>query len=66
MSDNRKRLKMYADLTGDSKKQRIKSLCDNKMYLEYGTRFMSSQPFVRPALEEQEKQFKSDLEKLMR
>ena len=35
-------------------------------YLEYGTRFMEAQPFVKPALEEQEKQFKSDLEKLMR
>lgn len=35
-------------------------------YLEYGTRFMEAQPFVRPALEEQEKKFKSDLEKLMR
>lgn len=35
-------------------------------YLEYGTRFMDAQPFVKPSLEEQEKKFKSDLEKLMR
>ena len=35
-------------------------------YLEYGTRFMAAQPFVRPALEEQAEQFKSDLQKLMR
>lgn len=35
-------------------------------YLEYGTRFMDAQPFVRPALEEQAQQFKSDLQKLMR
>lgn len=35
-------------------------------YLEYGTRYMEAQPFVRPSLEEQEKKFKSDLEKLMR
>lgn len=33
-------------------------------YLEYGTRFMEAQPFVRPALEEQGKEFKSDLQKL--
>lgn len=35
-------------------------------YLEYGTRFMEAQPFVRPALEEQAQQFKRDLEKLVR
>lgn len=35
-------------------------------YLEYGTRFMEAQPFVKPALDEQEKKFKKDMEKLMR
>lgn len=35
-------------------------------YLEYGTRFMDAQPFVRPALNEQKGKFKSDLEKLVR
>ena len=35
-------------------------------YLEYGTRFMEAQPFVRPALEEQTAQFKSDMQKLVR
>ena len=35
-------------------------------YLEYGTRFMEAQPFVRPALEEQSKKFKSDMQKLVR
>lgn len=35
-------------------------------YLEYGTRFMEAQPFVRPALEEQAEQFKSDMQKLVR
>lgn len=35
-------------------------------YLEYGTRFMESQSFVRPALDEQKRQFFDDLEKLMR
>ena len=33
-------------------------------YLEYGTRFMDAQPFVRPAFEEQEQKFKSDMRKL--
>lgn len=35
-------------------------------YLEYGTRFMTAQPFVAPALDEQKKQFLSDMEDLVR
>ena len=35
-------------------------------YLEHGTRFMEAQPFVRPALEEQEAQFKRDMQKLVK
>ena len=35
-------------------------------YLEYGTRFMEAQPFVRPAFEEQAEQFKRDMAKLVR
>lgn len=35
-------------------------------YVEFGTRFMDAQPFVRPALEAQTKKFQSDMEKLVR
>lgn len=35
-------------------------------YLEYGTRFMDAQPFIKPAHDEQEEKFKRDLDKLMR
>ena len=35
-------------------------------YVEYGTRFMDAQPFVRPAYEEQKEIFKNDLDKLVR
>ena len=35
-------------------------------YVEYGTRFMSAQPFVRPAYNEQKEKFKSDMQKLMK
>lgn len=35
-------------------------------YLEYGTRFMEAQPFVRPAFEIQKEKFKSDMQKLVR
>lgn len=35
-------------------------------YLEFGTRFMEAQPFVKPAMEEQAKKFESDLQKLVK
>ena len=35
-------------------------------YLEYGTRFMEAQPFVRPAYEEQKKQFQKDMQRLVK
>lgn len=35
-------------------------------YLEYGTRFMDAQPFVRPSLNEQVQKFKSDMQKLVK
>ena len=33
-------------------------------YIEFGTRFMGAQPFVRPALDEQKKVFVKDFKKL--
>lgn len=35
-------------------------------YLEFGTRFMEAQPFVKPAFEDQKRKFKKDLNKLMK
>ena len=35
-------------------------------YLEYGTRFMDAQPFVKPAYVEQKAKFESDMQKLAR
>ena len=35
-------------------------------YLEYGTRFMDAQPFVRPGYYEQKEKFKRDMDKLVR
>ena len=35
-------------------------------YLEYGTRFMDAQPFVRPAYNEQKQKFKQDMQKLVK
>lgn len=39
---------------------------DYSPYLEYGTRFMEAQPFVRPALEDQARIFEKDMNKLTR
>lgn len=39
---------------------------DYSPYLEYGTRFMEAQPFVKPAYEEQKEQFKRDMQKLVK
>lgn len=39
---------------------------DYSPYVEYGTRFMDAQPFVKPAYEEQKELFKRDLNRLMR
>lgn len=35
-------------------------------YLEYGTRFMEKQPFVKPALDEVKPKFKADMQKLVK
>lgn len=35
-------------------------------YLEYGTRFMAAQPFIKPAYDIQKKKFNNDMQKLVR
>lgn len=35
-------------------------------YVEYGTRFMEAQPFVKPAYEEQAVKFKQDMQRLVK
>lgn len=37
---------------------------DYAPYPELGTRFMEAQPYLRPAFEEQSKEFRSDMQKL--
>lgn len=39
---------------------------DYSPYLEYGTRFMDAQPFVKPAYNTQKAKFKRDMDKLVR
>lgn len=35
------------------------------IYLEYGTRYMSAQPFIRPSVDEITRKFKKDMDKLV-
>ncbi len=35
-------------------------------YLEYGTRYMDAQPFIKPAHEEQKQKFKQDMQRLVK
>lgn len=35
-------------------------------YVEYGTRFMKAQPYLKPAFEEQQRKFESDMKDLVR
>lgn len=35
-------------------------------YVEYGTRFMNAQPYMRPSYNQQKEKFKSDMKKLVR
>lgn len=35
-------------------------------YVEHGTRFMEAQPYLKPAFEEQKKQFEKDLKELVK
>lgn len=39
---------------------------EHSPYLEYGTRFMDAQPFIRPAGNEQKAKFKRDMQKLVK
>ena len=39
---------------------------DHSPYVEYGTRYMEAQPFVRPAFDEQKALFKKDMQKLVK
>lgn len=39
---------------------------DYSIYLEYGTRYMDAQPFIKPSLDAQKGKFRSDMQKLVR
>lgn len=45
---------------------RINALMNYSAYVEFGTRFQTAQPFIKPAYNEQKKQYERDLMRLVR
>lgn len=54
------------EMSNSDLKATVEPTTEYSPYLEFGTRFMDAQPFVRPAFEEQLTQFKSDMQKLVK
>ncbi len=54
------------DIRDDGLTAAVGATTDYSPYLEYGTRFMEAQPFVKPAFDEQKEKFKRDMQKLVR
>ena len=44
----------------------VEPTADYASYIEYGTRFMAAQPYVRPSYDEQLTQFIKDMEKFVK
>lgn len=54
------------EITDDGMTAEVEPGVDYAAYQEYGTRFMNAQPFMHPALQEQAKQFRKDLERCVK
>ncbi|WP_055078771.1 HK97-gp10 family putative phage morphogenesis protein [Lagierella massiliensis] len=44
----------------------VEPTMDYRVYVEYGTRFMAAQPYMRPSFYKQEPIFKKDMEKIVK
>ena len=43
----------------------VEPTADYAPYVEYGTRFMEAQPYLKPAFDDQKEKFKRDMKKLV-
>lgn len=57
---------IFLEITDGGMTAEVESTAEYAAYQEYGTRFMKGKPHIRPAFDEQEGKFKSDLGKLVR
>lgn len=54
------------EVSDSGMKATVEPTAEYAPYVELGTRFMEAQPYLKPAFEEQKKQFEKDLQKLVR
>lgn len=54
------------DITDNGMTAEVEPAADYAAYVEYGTRFMEAQPYLKPAYDEQKKKFVKDLNELVR
>lgn len=54
------------DITDNGMTAEVEPTADYAAYVEYGTRFMEAQPYLKPAYDEQKKKFVKDLNELVR
>ena len=57
---------IFLEMSNSNLTATVEPTTEYSPYLEFGTRFMDAQPFVRPAFEAQLTQFKSDMQKLVK
>lgn len=58
--------RIYLEIIDDGMTAVVEPTTHYSPYLEYGTRKMEAQPFVKPAFDEQVVEFKSDLDRLVK
>lgn len=54
------------DITDGGMTAEVGPLAEYGVYVEYGTRYMNAQPYLKPAFNEQKEKFKQDMRKLAR
>ena len=54
------------EMRDSGKTAEVEPMVDYGAYVELGTRFMTAQPYLKPAFNEQKEKFKQDMKKLAR
>ena len=53
------------DITDGGMTAEVEPTAEYAPYVEYGTRFMEAQPYLKPAFDDQKEKFKKDMQKLV-
>ena len=54
------------EITDGGMSAEVEPMAEYAPYVELGTRFMEAQPYLKPAFEEQSKEFRKDMQKLVK